>query len=102
LTAGTGDGIVIGGSTTYDANVSALAGLLAEWSQQGLTYTQRVQAMAAGGTSALLLTPQTVTPDQPGNKLSGGAGSDWFWLAFNATAADKLGGAGAGEIVTLD
>jgi uncharacterized protein (TIGR03118 family) len=102
ITAGSGGSIVIGGSTAYDANVAALVAILGEWTQQGLSYAQRLQAMSQGGTDAYLLDAHTVFADPPGNQVTGGSSTDWFWLTLNTKTADTLGGYRPGAVITLE
>ena len=102
LTSGSGGDLLIAGATTYDANLSALLSLLAEWSR---TYEQRVQGLFAGGADALngdnVLNTSTVLSDNVANQLTGGAGADVFWFNLNAKAKDKLANLKSGEALTF-
>jgi hypothetical protein len=89
-----GGAILIGGSTTLDTDVTALAALLTEWDSAD-SYTTRVQTLfgMAGGVNHA-----TVVNDAETNQLFGGSGQDWVWLG----ATDKIRGLVLGEIVSTD
>jgi hypothetical protein len=99
--AGSGGDVLIGGSTKFDANLQALALLLAEWDSSD-SYTTRVQDLFGTGTGGqngnTLLDDSTVINDAAINQLfgSGGSGQDWYWLE----GTDRISGVKTGEIVS--
>jgi Ca2+-binding RTX toxin-like protein len=101
LNAGSGGDVLIGGRTAYDANLSALEAVLAEWSSGGL-YQDRVRDLfgnSAGGLNGTtVLSGSMVINDGAVNVVNGGLGMDWFWLE---AASDKFSGEERGEIVTV-
>jgi hypothetical protein len=105
LGAGTGDDILIAGGTIYDANLTALAALMAEWDRAD-TYLARVQDLFGNGSGGLngsyLLNTETVVRERAISQLNDGQGSDWFWIGESGGSADKINGYTAGEVVTLE
>lgn len=79
--AGTGQSILIGSRTTYDANLVALDAILASWNSAN-TYTQRVNNLLAGITGGYQITALTVPDDLAINTLTNSAasnnGQSWF------------------------
>ncbi len=100
LHAGSGGDVLIGGRTAFDANLTALAALMAEWSS-GDSYQTRVQDLFGTGTGgqngSTLLDASTVINDAAINQLFSGSGQDWFWLE----ATDKISVVATGESVTV-
>jgi len=90
-----GGGLLIGGFTDYDANLTALDSILAEWSRQDLnpatSYATRVKDLlgpSAGGLNSYYLNTMTVPPtvhnDSTKDILTGGRGKselDWFFAS---------------------
>ncbi len=89
LAGGDGDDILIGGSTDYDADLTKLQAISADWSN-GTSYATRVQTI----TDALFTSSLTsaddpgelsavagghIIDDQVSDSLSGGDGQDWFF-----------------------
>jgi Ca2+-binding RTX toxin-like protein len=95
LNAGSGGDVLIGGRTAYDANLSALEAVLAEWSS-GDAYQTRVQKLFGNGVTPL--NASTVINDGAVNQINGGLGMDWFWLEG---ATDRFSGEEGGEVVTV-
>ena len=95
--AASGDDIVIGGYTSYDAsgdaNDQALEAILAEW-QSGDTYATRIAKIKAGvGTmQAKLVMGTTVLDDGNASTLTGGTGKDWFFEGAHDTITDFAAG----------
>ena len=75
LVGNDGDDLLIGGTTTFDGNYSALNGIMALWAAN-LSYTQRVTALSATLDSI-------VDDDDAADKLTGSAGTDWFFANIN-------------------
>jgi hypothetical protein len=102
LHAGTGGDVLIGGSTTLDDDLMALAALLAEWSSSD-SYQTRVQDLFGTGSGGqngnTFLDEATVVNDAAINQQFGGSssGQDWFFLE----GTDRVSGVQAGEIVSL-
>jgi hypothetical protein len=107
LQAGGGGDVLIAGGTAYDANLTALLALMAEWGRGGgAGYQQRVEDLYGTGTGGLnggyVLNGQTVLRDAASDWLLGGGGKDWFWLVARAKSADLLSGYTDGEVVTFE
>jgi Ca2+-binding RTX toxin-like protein len=87
LLGGPGDDILIGGATSYDADEAALASLLAIWSGSG-GYSQRVATLADAAAAVHLTsgTGGTVLDDGVADRLTGGAGKDWFLATVGSDA----------------
>jgi Ca2+-binding RTX toxin-like protein len=101
LHAGSGGDVLIGGITTLDDDLMALAALLAEWSSND-SYQTRVQDLFGTGSGGqngnTFLDDATVINDAAINHLFGGSsnGQDWFFLE----GTDRVSGVQAGEIVS--
>jgi hypothetical protein len=83
LTAGAAGDILIGGTTSFDANNIALQSILAEW-QSGDDYStrfNRLEGLQSGGLngSSTLVWGSTVLANSATDTLAGGAGLDWFF-----------------------
>jgi len=100
LRAGSGGDILIGGTTSYDNNVAALAAVLAEWSRTDIDYATRIGhlngTISGGLNGSYLLNTSSVQKDGMVNDLYGGAGLDWYF----AGVLDVLFNKASGEIVT--
>jgi Ca2+-binding RTX toxin-like protein len=98
LTGGAGEDVLIGGTTSYDASVAQLQGLMAEWKRTDLAYQQRIDHLtgktAGGLNGSAQLTAKTVKDDATTDALTGGDGLDWFWgvavEAKDQAAAERL------------
>jgi Ca2+-binding RTX toxin-like protein len=87
LTYGDGDDIVIGASTVYDLNASALEDIMREWGRTDLTGTPLTQyytrinhllGVSAGGLSGTtILDLSKTTDDGAADYLDGGTDLDW-------------------------
>jgi Ca2+-binding RTX toxin-like protein len=75
------DDILVGGSTTHDADLAALAKLMAEWTRSDLSAAQRIAHLQSGGAGALngttLLDASSLIYDAVPDLLTGGAGDNW-------------------------
>jgi hypothetical protein len=103
LNAGSGDDILIAGSTSFDAptnfdnNLKALAAIMDEWRRTDETYTQRVghiHGFTTGGLNGRYLLRSPTVQLAPGpDLLNGGNGMDWFWanLAVDTITNQKKG-----------
>jgi Ca2+-binding RTX toxin-like protein len=105
LRAGSGGDLLIGGTTLYDNNVTALLALMDEWQRTDISYQQRVQDPSVGGIGAsngtTLLDSLTLTADDASDDLIGGSNADWFWLMDLPTFADIVSGYTPGEAVAF-
>jgi FG-GAP-like repeat/RTX calcium-binding nonapeptide repeat (4 copies)/FG-GAP repeat len=100
-----GDDILIGGTTSYDANLSALCSLQREWRRSDASYTTRVNHLKAGAgglNGSYVLTMATVFDDGVTDMLYGDAGSDWFFARVpgNAPQKDRVQDRASGEVLT--
>lgn len=87
---GGGDDLLIAGTTAYDANQTALAAIMAEWTS-GNSYAIRVSNLRNGsglnGSNVLRVAsdtgagPTTVFDDDAVDNLRGQAGIDWFFAS---------------------
>jgi hypothetical protein len=104
LYGGTGDNLMIAGTTSFDDNVAALEALRAEWARTDADYQTRIAQLngtqAGGLNGGFLLTSQTVTGNGGGNDLYGGLGQDWLWATVSGSNQDRLHNLEAGDIVT--
>jgi hypothetical protein len=89
LNGGSGDDILIGGSTTLDANSVALEAILAE-RQSTDSYAIRTGAIRAGvgASAAKLAWGTTVLDDAAVDSLLGQGGLDWFFGPATGTTVD--------------
>jgi Ca2+-binding RTX toxin-like protein len=101
LNAGSGGDVLIGGITAFDANLTALEAVLAEWDSSD-SYQARVRDLFGNGgvgqNGYTYLNQAAVINDVAVNQINGGGGMDWFWLEG---ATDKFSGDKAGEVVTV-
>ncbi len=81
LLGGSGQNILVGGTTGYDENISALDALLAEWSNTGDSYAQRVNHLLNGGgaNGSTTLNASTFQTNGGGNVLTGGAAMSLYY-----------------------
>jgi hypothetical protein len=77
LIGGNGEDILVGGTTAYDQNATALAAILAEWTDPNLDYATRVANLIAG-TGVPALNATTAHSNGGANTLTGGGGLDLF------------------------
>jgi hypothetical protein len=94
IQGGSGDNILIGGSTRWDTDPIALAAIMAEWTRRDATYAERVDHLLNGGglSGAYLLNASTVTGNGAGNTLLGGRGLNLYFgnLDLDQTDWDPL------------
>jgi hypothetical protein len=94
LDSGSGQDIVIAGSTTYDNNQAALQAIEKYWSTNGGTFAQRVAGLTAGvEPGGYKLNSATVT-HHGGNAdtISLGSANDWLFWRMVGAGADTLTG----------
>jgi Ca2+-binding RTX toxin-like protein len=92
IIGGAADDIVIGGYTTYGSawHEAALMSFLAEW-QSTDDYATRINVLRSGYRA---LAP-TIVDDGSIDRLTGGAGLDWFFAGVHDTLTDSQ----AGEVI---
>jgi hypothetical protein len=89
-----GGSIVIGGSTVYDHNESALAAILAQWTIP-LPYAARINNLLTGNNpNHVALNSSTVLSKTAVDQIFSDGGLDWFW---NISGKDKITGRKAGR-----
>jgi Ca2+-binding RTX toxin-like protein len=95
IVAGGGDDLLMSGTTSFDANDTALKAILDEWTS-ARTYSERVANLRTGsgpvlsGTGVSLQKGVTVFDDVSTDVLVGGADLDWFLYDLTLDiAADK-------------
>ena len=97
---------LIGGTTAYDQNLTALDAIMAEFARTDRNFHQRVSAIMNGGglngsfvlNTDPTLRPVTVFDDGAADVLTGGGGLDWF---FAHMKQDVINNRRAGDMVTL-
>lgn len=96
-----GDDLLIAGSTDSDGLYEALFQLLAEWNSGAPAATRRnhILGVTAGGLNTTLLNSSTVHDDAAVDKLTGSAGTDWFFANLDAGVKDTITGKDSGELV---
>jgi phospholipase C len=104
LVAGAAGDLLIAGFTTFDANLTALKALEAEWSRTDVSYQQKVTDLttvnAPGSKNGLYaLTTSTVFDDNTPDILVGGPGLDLFFASLSGHKKDHIFGLDPGEIV---
>ena len=93
LTGGTGQDILIAGTTSYDTNLAALDAILAYWGRTDLTYAQEVTGLSttgvtyqdATGTHTAVLNTSTVFDNGMVDTLAGDRASIRFSPAKRET-----------------
>jgi hypothetical protein len=78
LVGGSGEDILIGGTTTWDTNSAAIAGIMAEWTRTDLNFRQRIVHILRGGglNGSFVLNPSTVSSNGKANLLKGMGSND--------------------------
>jgi hypothetical protein len=81
IQGGSGDNILIGGTTQRDTDPIALTAIMAEWTRPDATYGERVDHLLNGGgmNGAYLRNASTVTGNGAGNTLLGGSGLNLYF-----------------------
>src|SRR5262249_27191790 len=83
ITGGGRDNILIGGTTVWDPNAAALQAMMQEWTNPGLSFDQRVNALRRGivvNGQTYALNTSTVLKDSSPDNLIGGGGQTWFFV----------------------
>ena len=100
--AGSGGGILIGGTTAYDNNAAALAAILAEWTSSDDYSTRMARLTGSTGGMNIINGMYYFLNDSPlkGNNLAdnlyGGPGMDWYFAGMMDVLFNKT----SGEVVT--
>jgi Ca2+-binding RTX toxin-like protein len=94
LIAGSGADLMVAGSTDHDAQLTALAGLLSEWSRTDADYGTRVGhlrgTLAGGKNGAFLLNASTVHANAVRDFLYGGLGQNWYVAHVSGSGPQDL------------
>jgi phospholipase C len=103
LRAGSAGDILIAGTTKFDANISALKALEAEWTRTDISYTQKVADLTGGSTTpgkngTYFLNADTVEHGKS-SELIGGSGMDLFYAELGRRHKDDVDRLMAGEVV---
>jgi Ca2+-binding RTX toxin-like protein len=79
MVGGTGEDVMMG-STLTNSTRDAMEAVLREWARTDISNAVRVRHLELGGglNGAVRITQQTVSDDAAGDRMTGGAGSDWF------------------------
>jgi Bacterial Ig-like domain (group 3)/FG-GAP-like repeat/RTX calcium-binding nonapeptide repeat (4 copies) len=98
LTGGFGNALMIAGSTSFDADLTALFNIQAEWKSNDANRIPHLQGSISGGLNgATVLNPSTVQDDFVKDTLTGKKkGNGWFLV----NALDKNDGSGLEDTVT--
>lgn len=103
LRGGAGDDILLSGLTSFDGNLTALFGLITEWSDSGTDFVTRIQHLTGsqpgGANGAFFLNALTVQKDTSLNQLFGGTENDWF-LLNGGKKPDRIADLADGEFIT--
>ncbi len=94
LRGNNGQDILIGGSTIYDSDRSALDQIMEEWNSDD-SWSDRVDALQVGFDGLALLAGDQVLDDDAIDDLRGGNGRDWFF----AGQTDQVRDDRANEVV---
>jgi hypothetical protein len=95
IDSGSGEDIVIGGSTTYDSNATALNAIETYWLSQSSSEATGVSVLTTTGTPTgnYKLNSSTVTHAvNVKDTLHLGSSSDWVFYRLSGTYADNLTG----------
>jgi hypothetical protein len=107
LMGGSGGDMLIGGPTGFDANVTALSAVSAEWSSNR-TYETRVTNLRGTGIGprananyflTAAGTAATVLDDDDVDILTGGSGHDWYFARRSGAKRDQILGLADDEFV---
>lgn len=91
------DDLLIAGATAFDANLTALNLIRAEWTS-GRSFADRVANLSGTGTSGVngpvvlrtVVADPTVFDDDAVDRLTGGDGTDWFVFHGTGAFADQV------------
>jgi Ca2+-binding RTX toxin-like protein len=74
------DDILIADWTTHESSPSALCAIMDEWTRTDRSYMERIDnlRLGTGLNGTVVLNTTTIFADADADKLTGGAGSDWF------------------------
>jgi len=93
LDSGSGQDIVIVGSTTYDNNQAALQAIEDYWSTNGGTFAQRVAGLSSGIPGGYQLNSSTVKHHTgSGDTIALGSANDWLFWRMLGSDKDTLTG----------
>jgi hypothetical protein len=92
LEGGSNNDILIGGTTKYDHNLSALMTILAEWNSDD-SYPTRTSDLSS------YLNSDTVHDNEVSDHLAGGTHLDWYFASLSGPHKDKMDTLRSGETV---
>ncbi|HYH64861.1 MAG TPA: hypothetical protein VD866_09230, partial [Urbifossiella sp.] len=99
LVGNVGEDILIGGYTDYDDDPDALCAILGIWTGAG-NVPSRVAALQASSSTHRLIADVTVHDDAAEDRLTGSAGTDWFFVNVDARVRDQVTDLGGIETAT--
>jgi Ca2+-binding RTX toxin-like protein len=101
VTGGTGDNILIGGTTSYDVEPAALDALMKELARTDEDFITLLAHLLSGDgeNGDTLLNPTTVQSSADNNVLAGGPGNNWFFVT-DGNDTIKSGTLRPGNVVT--
>jgi len=97
---------VYGGKTNFDAHLTALRAILAEWSRTDIDYATKVAhltgATAGGANAPYFLTSKTLIDDDAVDGLEGTASEGNLWVArISPSRRDRISGFTSGETILV-
>jgi hypothetical protein len=92
LDSGSGQDIVIAGSTSYDTDQAALEAIETFWSTNGGTFAQRTAALSSGAAGYALNKSTVQHHSGAGDTIALGSAKDWLFWRQVGTGADFLTG----------
>ncbi|HME99788.1 MAG TPA: acid phosphatase [Terriglobia bacterium] len=101
-----GADLLIGGRTNFDAHLTALRAILAEWSRTDIDYATKVAhltgAITGGANAPYFLTSKTLIDDDEVDGLEGTASGANLWVARISPAThDRISGFTSGETILV-
>jgi hypothetical protein len=92
LNSGSGQDIVIAGSTTHDNNQTALQAIESYWSTNGGTFAQRAAALSSGVDGYTFKASTVKHHAGSGDTIALGSANDWLFWRMGGAGADTLTG----------
>jgi Ca2+-binding RTX toxin-like protein len=99
LVGNASEDILIGGYTDYDGDPDALCNILGVWTGTG-NIASRVATLQASSFAHRLVADVTVHDDAVVDRLTGSAGTDWFFANVDAGVRDQMTDLGGLETAT--
>jgi hypothetical protein len=93
INSGSGQDLVIAGSTIYDKKQTALLAIEAYWAANvGNSFSSTVTALTSGISGGYKLDTSTVTHQGTGDTIALGSTTDWVFWRMTGTGQDTLSG----------